>query len=294
MTTSRSCRPPTLDDLQRWFQAVVTHPGGVRRARLERRPAATRRRSRTLLAPSSQQSAEERLAVYAHAYWARLLECLREEFPIVRAAVGDEAFDAFAVGYLQASVDRATRSASSANASPQYLAETIAARCRTDASAGRRRAWRSSNGPSTKCSTLPAARRSAFSSPERSGGGAGRTIAVRCGSRRCRRSACSRSSTTSNDLFTRLAATDRRRNVAAPELVRTFVALSRREFIVRRHPLSPMQYELLDCARRRSNARRGDCASSRRAAIADDRRRVGRLAANLVHRMGRRRVLSRR
>jgi len=51
--------------------------------------------------PSQQQSSSERLAVYQHAYLARLLEVLRELFPCTRFAIGDDLFDQFAAGYLQ-------------------------------------------------------------------------------------------------------------------------------------------------------------------------------------------------
>lgn len=81
-----------LDELQRWFQTAVTHPGEL---------SAVAPDLDAVVTDSSQQSAEARLAIYARSYWARLLECLREEHPVVRAAVGDEAFDALAVGYLQ-------------------------------------------------------------------------------------------------------------------------------------------------------------------------------------------------
>jgi hypothetical protein len=43
----------------------------------------------------------DRLAIYGTAYYARLLECLLEEFPVLVHALGEELFDAFAVGYLQ-------------------------------------------------------------------------------------------------------------------------------------------------------------------------------------------------
>jgi hypothetical protein len=42
-----------------------------------------------------------RLEVYASAYFARLLECLREEFPATTTLLGEEAFDELAFGYLQ-------------------------------------------------------------------------------------------------------------------------------------------------------------------------------------------------
>lgn len=52
--------------------------------------------------PSRRQTAVERMAVYSSAYFARLLEVLRELFPCLRYAIGDELFDTFAVEYLQA------------------------------------------------------------------------------------------------------------------------------------------------------------------------------------------------
>ncbi len=98
--------PRDLNAVQRWFQAVVSHPGGVddgieageaqslipiRRDELER----VVRRSKNL-------GARDRLSVYANAYYARLLECLGECFPVLKRAVGDEVFHQFAFGYLQA------------------------------------------------------------------------------------------------------------------------------------------------------------------------------------------------
>ncbi|MGC3969457.1 MAG: DNA-binding domain-containing protein [Pirellulales bacterium] len=90
-----------LAKLQHWFQAVMTHPGGAAMG------AATDKARRWVAAgldevvgASLSQTAVERLDVYAHGYWARLLECLREEFPVLRTAIGDEAFDGLAVGYL--------------------------------------------------------------------------------------------------------------------------------------------------------------------------------------------------
>ncbi len=51
--------------------------------------------------PSKRRTSVERLEVYANAYYARLLECLRDEFPALLHAVGDEVFDGLAFGYLQ-------------------------------------------------------------------------------------------------------------------------------------------------------------------------------------------------
>ena len=87
-------RPASLDEHQRWLLAAITHPAGVE--------AGASSSVDDVILPSRQQSATQRLAVYSHAYFARLLDVLRELFPCVRHAVGDELFDEFAVGYLVA------------------------------------------------------------------------------------------------------------------------------------------------------------------------------------------------
>ena len=97
--------PLPLDVVQRWMQSVITHPGGVQgglesaaaRAEIDLPPADLPE----VIAPSRALSSHQRLEIYAQAYYARLFECLREEFPALRHAVGDEAFDALAFGYLQ-------------------------------------------------------------------------------------------------------------------------------------------------------------------------------------------------
>jgi hypothetical protein len=97
--------PRSLDVVQRWFQAVVTHPEGVKSGaasseaqdliRLNRGELeAVVRRSRNL-------TAAERLSIYANAYYARLLECLGACYPVLKRALGDEVFDSFAFEYLQ-------------------------------------------------------------------------------------------------------------------------------------------------------------------------------------------------
>ena len=91
--------------MQRWFQAVVTHPAGVeggagseeaqRLIRLKRGELeAVIRRSKNL-------TAAERLAIYANAYYARLLECLAAYFPVLQSALGEDVFESFAFEYLQ-------------------------------------------------------------------------------------------------------------------------------------------------------------------------------------------------
>ncbi|MBS0266051.1 MAG: putative DNA-binding domain-containing protein [Planctomycetes bacterium] len=95
----------TLDEIQRWMQAVITHPAGPRTA-LE----STTAKQQIALGPgqveqvisrSRAQTSLERLEIYYHAYYARLLDCLRTEYSVLARALGDELFDTFAVGYLQ-------------------------------------------------------------------------------------------------------------------------------------------------------------------------------------------------
>jgi hypothetical protein len=117
-----------LDRVQRWLQAVIMHPDGAAegagspRAReqidvgaegVER--VVTRSRALTGL---------ERLAIYGNAYYARLLECLRGEFPVLARALGEELFDAFAFGYLQKYPSRSYTLTRLAENFPHYLAET--------------------------------------------------------------------------------------------------------------------------------------------------------------------------
>ena len=82
--------PSTLSNLQHWLLEGITRPDGVDPIAID-----------DAILRSQQQTSSERLAVYQHAYVARLLEVLRELFPCTRFAVGDDLFDQFAAGYLR-------------------------------------------------------------------------------------------------------------------------------------------------------------------------------------------------
>ena len=96
----------SLASLQHWFQAVITDPHGVE-AGISGAPASSAidlqpgELERVIL-PSLRVSSLERISIYANAYFARLTECLREEFPALLHALDEETFAAFAVGYLEA------------------------------------------------------------------------------------------------------------------------------------------------------------------------------------------------
>src|SRR5579862_7702349 len=117
-----------LDQIQRWMQAVITHPDGVEAgidsdaARTE--VDVTSDRVEEMIEPSQRRTGIERLEVYANAYYARLLECLREEFPALLHAVGEEVFDGLTFGYLQAYPSTSYTLAELSGRFPRFLEET--------------------------------------------------------------------------------------------------------------------------------------------------------------------------
>ncbi len=94
-----------LAQIQAWMQSVIMNPSGVldgiasadARAHID----VSAEQIESVIGPSSHQSSVERLEIYAGAYYARLLECLQAEYPVMAQAMGSELFDEFAVGYLQ-------------------------------------------------------------------------------------------------------------------------------------------------------------------------------------------------
>ncbi|MGE4000059.1 MAG: putative DNA-binding domain-containing protein [Planctomycetaceae bacterium] len=120
--------PRDLDQVQQWMQNVIMHPDGVTaglgseaaRRHIDVPPEGVQH----VIRPSRRQTSIERLQVYANAYYARLLECLREEFPALLHALGPETFDAFAFGYLQAYPSTSYTLANLGRSFPRYLHET--------------------------------------------------------------------------------------------------------------------------------------------------------------------------
>jgi hypothetical protein len=85
--------------MQRWFQSVISHPQGVTAG-----AAAAEGGEEAIeanLTSSNALDASSRLSVYADAYFARLIECMGEVFPMIKKFLGEETFDSFAFDYLQ-------------------------------------------------------------------------------------------------------------------------------------------------------------------------------------------------
>ena len=58
--------------------------------------------AQALIAPHPPLSARARVEVYAEMYWLRMRDVLRDAFPTVRSALGDETFDAHVADFLRA------------------------------------------------------------------------------------------------------------------------------------------------------------------------------------------------
>ena len=125
-TPNNPCRD--LDAIERWMQAAIMHPVGV----AEGMASAEARRhidvgpdeAETVVTRSQALTALERLAIYGYAYYARLLECLRDEFPVLKHALGEELFDAFAAEYLEQYPSRSYTLFQLGTNFPRFLAET--------------------------------------------------------------------------------------------------------------------------------------------------------------------------
>lgn len=107
---------------QRWIQDVITDPDGVD-AGLARAAVGTLT-VEAVVRGSAQLGARERLALYSRTYRRRLAGCLRESYPGLRHALGDDLFDDFALEYLSAQPSRSYTLASLGAGWPGYLEAT--------------------------------------------------------------------------------------------------------------------------------------------------------------------------
>ena len=117
-----------LNTIQRWLQAVITHPDGVRAGvdspTARQLVGVTQTDVAQVILPSREMTSLDRLQIYGRAYFGRLLECLAAQFPAVQHAVGEEAFNGLAFGYL---VDHPSKSYSLStlgNSFDEYLTAT--------------------------------------------------------------------------------------------------------------------------------------------------------------------------
>lgn len=123
-----SAREPHLEQIQRWMQSVIMHRGGVTEAvdspETRRHLDVTLENLENVIRRSRSLSSADRLEIYVNAYYARLMECLEEEFAVTRYALGDELFAAMAFGYLQSYPSQSYTLGQLGANFPRYLAES--------------------------------------------------------------------------------------------------------------------------------------------------------------------------
>ena len=95
----------SLAAIQRWMQSVITDPSGIEAgigSTLARSEIDVRLKDiESVILRSKARTSVQQLTVYGNAYYSRLMECLREFFPATADALGVELFDEFAFAYLQ-------------------------------------------------------------------------------------------------------------------------------------------------------------------------------------------------
>lgn len=243
-------KPATLDQVERWMQSIIMHPGGVAEAVAS---AEARRHLdvgladlESVITRSRSLDAASRLEIYVDAYYERLFECLREEFAATRRALGSELFDAVAFGYLRHCPSRSYTLNLLGAAFPGYLAESRLHE--RGAPSGAAPTWGDFvvelatferllrdvfDGPGTEgCDVLEEARLAAIP-PER------------WGSLRLVAAPCLRLTRFAHPVHAYWSAA---KAAAEPPEVRPEVvhlAISRRAFVVEYHELSRTQFELL-------------------------------------------------
>jgi hypothetical protein len=117
-----------LKTIEHWMQAVITNPAGVQAGLASE---AARRYIgisgddlEQVVTRSHSLTAAGRLAIYSHAYFARLQECLRAEFPVLSHALGEKLFNLFTFEYLKHYPSRSYTLNQLGENFPRFLAET--------------------------------------------------------------------------------------------------------------------------------------------------------------------------
>mgnify|MGYP001817203709 CR=1 FL=1 len=113
-----------LGQLQRWFHGRVIGPSlsGEAQATAGLVAAATLREPDEVVRPSAGLTPERRMAIYADMYLIRIFEALAEDYPTVRAMVGDEQLKMLARAYVTRFPSRSYTLAHTGNDLPEYLA----------------------------------------------------------------------------------------------------------------------------------------------------------------------------
>ncbi len=118
-----------LETLERWMQAVVMHPAGaaagLRATPAKRLLGEAARDPGIVVLPSKSLTSVERLGIYAHMYYARLVEVMEAEYPTTRRILGAHAFAAACRRFVAKNPSR-TRTLNALSARfPGFLARSL-------------------------------------------------------------------------------------------------------------------------------------------------------------------------
>jgi hypothetical protein len=120
---------PPLATLERWMQAVVMHPDGaepgVKSAAARRLLPRAAQHLESVVLPSKSLTSTERLGIYAHMYYARLVEVLENEYPTTRRILGDEVFWRACRAYVHRHPSRHRTLNGLSEKFPQFLARHL-------------------------------------------------------------------------------------------------------------------------------------------------------------------------
>jgi hypothetical protein len=113
-----------LESLQREMAAAVMQPltkdENMRATAPDGRPMTEV--AATFIAPNSRLTAFERLEIYNRQYWYRVLGALAEDFPALRALVGERRFEALSIAYLTEHPSRSFTLRNLGSKLPEWLA----------------------------------------------------------------------------------------------------------------------------------------------------------------------------
>ncbi|HEX5271628.1 MAG TPA: DNA-binding domain-containing protein [Gemmataceae bacterium] len=238
-----------LEQLQRWMQAVLMHPAGaaegVASGEARRAIDVSPEEAERVVTRSHALTALERLAIYNRAYYARLLDCVRESYPVLFHALGEDAFGAFALDYLQKYPSRSyTLNDLGANF-PRYLRESRPA----DEEGAAGPSW-----PDfvIDLATLEWTYNEVFDGPGVEGrrlvrpGHLRKIDPARWPAARLVPVPCLRLLALRYPVHEYYTAVRRKKEAGFPEPAETLLAVSRRRYVIRRYELTRPQYALLE------------------------------------------------
>ncbi len=92
----------SLNSVQKWFMNVTTHPESARAGVEAQSGLVSMQELERIVAPNDAESTLERLAIYHHGYTARLTECLEDDYPALKFALGAQVFPDICRAYVSA------------------------------------------------------------------------------------------------------------------------------------------------------------------------------------------------